>query len=84
MGVNGGPMKIKDLLLEIKKLKNTYKDAEDFDVFIEVIAGDDLKQKKESGHWKFVKDSEDWEYIECAGFNTIFLEEKIFTINANY
>jgi len=36
--------------------------------------------------WDIVRDGgeDDWEYFHCAGFNSLFAEEKIFTINVNY
>ena len=34
--------------------------------------------------WGKIKDSEGREYFECAGFNTIFKDKKIFTVNVNY
>lgn len=78
-------MKVKDLLKEINAGKKEYKDFLDFDVYIQVVEGDNLKDKKrKDNNWKFIEDSEHWEYIECAGFHTTFPKEKIFTINADY
>lgn len=78
-------MKVSELLDEIQRCNKEY--GEDFlnwDVYTEQLDDCDKEQKRENPQWKWLKDSEGWEYIECAGFWTIFLKEKAFTINVNY
>ena len=76
-------MKIKDLLEELESCKSEYgDDFLEWDIYTEQIGEVDKAHKRKS--WKWIKDSEDWEYVECAGFWTKFPEEKIFTINVNY
>lgn len=83
-------MKVRDLLKEIEKCKKEYgKDFLDFDIYTEQIKDTDKKYKKKSSenngqNWENIKDSEGWEYFMCHGYNTIFVKEKIFTINVNY
>ena len=78
-------MKVADLLKEIQNCEKYYgPEFLNWEVYIEVIQKSDLGYKKKGGQWKFIKDSENWEYIEGAGFNTKSEKEKIFTINANY
>lgn len=80
-------MKVKDLLSEIERCKQEYgEEFLDWLVYTEQITEDD-KREKTAGHqkgWGKVKDSEGWQYFECAGFWTKFFKEKIFTINVNY
>jgi hypothetical protein len=80
--------KVKDLLTEIQSCQTKYGDEFlEWDVYTEQINSYDKKAKKGKGfggNWKFLKDSEGWEYIECAGFWTKFEKEKAFTINVNY
>jgi len=70
-------MKVKDLIQEIEDCKKEYPDFLEWDVYTEQI-GDSHKD------WEWLKDSEDWDYIKCAGFWTKFTKEKAFTINVNY
>ena len=80
-------MKIKDLINEIEKCEKEYDDFLEWDVYTEQIDELDKKSKKGKGfggNWKWVSDSEDWEYFECAGFWTKFADKKIFTVNVNY
>jgi hypothetical protein len=73
-------MKVRDLLKAVKAAKKQYKDFLDFDIYTEQLKEYDKKGKRK----EMVKDSEDWEYFPCFGYNTIFEKEKIFTINVNY
>lgn len=78
-------MKVRDLLLEIETCKEEYGITFlDWDVYTEQIGEIDRKSKKSKKHWKWLKDSEDWEYFECAGFWAKFPDKKIFTVNVNY
>ena len=83
-------MKVKDLVNELDKCKLEYGDSFlDWDVYTEQIDEVDKESKRtrtESNgeKWGIVKDSEDWEYFECAGFWTKFPEKKIFTVNVNF
>ncbi len=78
-------MKVKDLLEEINKCKKQYgDDFLNWDVFTEQLCDEDKQFKKNSPSWKFLTDSEGWEYCECAGYWTKFEKEKAFTINVNY
>ena len=81
-------MKVRDLLEEIKSCQSEYgDDFLDWEVYTEQIDEADKRIKRGEGfggRWKWLKDSEGWEYIECAGFWTKFLKEKVFTINVNY
>ena len=81
-------MKVRDLLEEIKSCQCKYgDDFLDWAVYTEQIDEVDKKTKKGKSFgptWKWLKDSEGWEYIECAGFWTKFIKEKVFTINVNY
>ena len=76
-------MKVRDLLETIEKRKKDFPDILDWDIYIQVVNEENYESKKRS-NWTFLKDSEDWEYIECAGWNTYFTEEKVLTINADY
>ena len=42
-----------------------------------------IKQLEKEG-WKFKYDSEGWVYRDVAGDHTLFVKDKIFTINNNY
>ena len=77
-------MKVKDLINEIEKCEEEYDDFLEWDVYTEQLDEVDKTAKKNNPQWKRVNDSEEWEYFECAGFWTKFLDEKIFTINVNY
>lgn len=78
-------MKVKDLLKEIEDCKKEYgEDFLDWDVYTEQINTADKKFKKTKQGWKWFKDSEDWEYFECAGFWTKYPKKRIFTVNVNY
>jgi len=81
-------MKVKDLLCEIESCKAEYGDEFlDWGVFTEQIDEADKQTKKGQGfggNWRWLTDSEGWEYLECAGFYTKFPKEKAFTINVNY
>ena len=76
-------MKVRDLLETIEKRKKDFPDILDWDIYIQVVNEENYESKKRS-NWKFINDSEDWEYIECAGWHTYFKEEKVLTINADY
>jgi hypothetical protein len=77
-------MKVGELLKEIKRYKKDYPDLLNYEIFTEQI---DERQKKllhkENKNFS-IKDSEDWEYFKAFGYNTIFKDKKIFTINVNY
>lgn len=82
-------MKVKDLLKEIQRCRAEYgKDFLEWDVYTEQITTADKKCKSKTkgfqSDWGKVTDGDGWEYFECAGFNTLFTKEKIFTINVNY
>lgn len=81
-------MKVIDLLNEINHCKEVYgDDFLDWEVYTEQISSGDRKRKlskKFGGNWKTVKDADDWEFFECAGFWTKFEKERIFTVNVNY
>ncbi len=78
-------MKVGDLLAEIIDCQDEYGDGFlDWDVYTEQIDPIDRQYKKNNPQWKWITDSEDWEYLECAGFWTKFPKEKIFTINVNF
>lgn len=80
-------MKVKDLLEEIESCKKEYgDDFLDWKVYTEQITMRDKteKTKGQQKGWGKVTDSEGWQYFECAGFWTKFLDKKIFTININY
>ena len=78
-------MKVKDLLQEIKDCEKEYgQDFLDWEVYTEQIDEDDRKYKKAHPEWKWLTDSEDFEYLQCAGFWTKFLKQRVFTINVNY
>ena len=75
----GATMKVRDLLSEIERCKEEFgKGFLDWDVYTEQIGLD------EHPDWKWLKDSEDWDYIECCGFWTKFPKEKVFTVNVNF
>lgn len=42
-----------------------------------------IEQLEKEG-WKFKYDSEGWVYRDIAGDHTLFVKDKIFTINNNY
>jgi len=77
-------MKVRDLKEEIERLEGIYPDFPDWQVFTEQIQGYDKEQKRQNPQWKWLSDSEGWEYIECAGFWTHWEKEKAFSINVNY
>jgi len=78
-------VKVKDLLEEINRCQEEYgDDFLEWDVFTEQIDEQDKKMKKANPQWKWLTDSEDWEYLECAGFWIKFEKEKVFTVNVNY
>lgn len=83
-------MKIKDLLKYIEEYKEKYgEEVLEYDIYTEQIREDDKiikKRTNEDGRqeWETIKDSEQWEYFKCFGYNTVFKKEKIFTINVNY
>lgn len=79
-------MRVKDLLKNIKHYKKKYPDFLEWNIYTEQITPIDRKFKTtgKQKSWGKIKDSEDWEYFECAGYNTIFEKEKIFTINVNF
>lgn len=81
----GDKIKVRDLLRQIEDCRDDYgDDFLDWSVFTEQLDITDRQSKKTNPQWKWLTDSEGWEYIECAGFWTIFSEEKAFTINVNY
>jgi len=77
-------MKVKDLIQEIEDCKQEYHDFLEWDIYTEQINEIDKQSKKTNPQWKWLMDSEEWEYLECAGFWTKFPKEKAFTINVNY
>ncbi len=78
-------MTVGSLLKEIKRCQKLYgKDFLGWAVYTEQLHGVDKKYKKGPQKWDWAKDSEGWEYFDCAGFNTIFEDKKIFTINVNF
>ena len=77
-------MKVKDLLKEIALCQEEYEDFQDWDIYTEQIDEADKKAKKANPQWKWLNDSEEFEYLGCAGFWTKFPKEKAFTINVNY
>jgi len=80
-------LKVKDLIETINRRKEQYgEDFLEFKVFTEQISENDRRCKTTGvqKNWGKIKDPDEWEYFECAGFNTIFEKEKIFTINVNY
>ena len=91
-------MKVKDLLKEIEGCKKDYgEDFLEWDVYTEqlneydksVKRGEENPFKDRSGDWTQgdwgkLKDSEGWEYFQCAGFWTKFPDKKAFTVNVNY
>lgn len=80
-------MKVKDLLNEIKDCEKEYgKDFLEWDVYTEQISRTDRNCKTTGNQkkWGIIKDTEGWEYFECAGFWTKMPKKKIFTININY
>ena len=74
-------MKVKDLLKEIEDYSAEYDDFLDWDVFVEQVSEGDRLSKKD---WRWLTDGDDWEYIECVGYCTLFPQEKVITINVNY
>ena len=78
-------MKVRGLLEEIEQCQSEYGDEFlDWDVFTEQLNETDKQAKKANPQWRWLTDSEEWEYIECAGFWTKFVKEKAFTINVNF
>lgn len=78
-------MKIHDLLAEIERCKAEYgPEFLEWGIFTEQLCGHDKASKKKGGQWKWLRDSEGWEYIECAGFFTKFPRDRAFTVNVNY
>lgn len=78
-------MKVMDLLQQIEDCRKEYGDEFlGWSIFTEQLDGIDKQSKKTNPQWKWLTDSEGWEYIECAGFCTIFSKEKAITINVNY
>ncbi len=79
-------MKVKYLIEELERCQKIYPDFLAWKVYTEQVTEDD-KEAKTNGiqsNWGKIKDSEDFEYFECAGFWTKFEKEKIFTVNVNY
>ena len=78
-------MKVKDLLEEIEDCRKDYgEDFLEWNIYSEQVKGADRRHKKSNPQWKWLKDGDGWEYLECAGFWTKFGKEKAFTINVNY
>lgn len=77
-------MKVKDLIQEIEDCKQRYHNFLEWDIYTEQINEIDKQSKRINPQWKWLKDGEGWEYIECAGFWTKFPKEEAFTINVNY
>ena len=77
-------MKVKDLIAEIEECKKDYPDILKWDVYTEQVCEEDKKTKKVNPQWKWLTDSEEFEYLGCHGFWTKFPKEKVFTININY
>jgi len=73
-------MKVRDLLEAIRERLEKYgEDFLDWDVYTEQLDSEEREEKK---NW--LTDSEEWKYVQCAGFWTTFPKEKAFTINVNY
>lgn len=79
-------MTVGSLLKEIKRCQKLYgKDFLNWEVYTEQIDSADKKYKKGPQKWDWIKGSSDgWEHFDCAEFNTIFKDKKIFTINVNF
>lgn len=78
-------MKVNDLLEEINRCRGEYGDEFlEWDVYTEQIDELDKESKKANPQWRWLVDSEEWEYLECAGFWTKFVKDKAFTVNVNY
>jgi hypothetical protein len=79
-------VKVKDLIEELENCKKNYgDDFLNWEIATEQIDAEDKQFKKETDKtWKWLKDSEDWEYIVVGGFWTKFIKEKVFTINVNF
>jgi len=78
-------MKVRDLLEEINQDRKEYGDEFlDWEVYTEQLDETDKRMKKTNLQWKWITDSEEWQYCECAGWWTKFPKEKVFTININY
>ena len=75
-------MKVKDFLQTLNLLKEQCKDIDDWDIYVEYL--DEPISSKVSQGFNIIKDSEDWQYIETAGFSTQFIKDKILTININF
>ena len=75
-------MKVKDLFSAIAEgLKEYGKEFEEWDIAVE-----HHKNPKKCVNCKdsILKDSNDWEYIKCHGYNTYMPKEKVFTVNIHY
>lgn len=77
-------MRVSDLLDEIERCRIKYPDFLNWDIYTEQIDEFDKINKRTKPCWKWLTDSDGWEYIECAGFWTKFEKEKVFTINVNF
>ena len=77
-------MKVRELLESIENWKREYPDLLDYDVYTEQVNTQDREYKERYQKWEIESDSDGWEYFKCHGFNTVFSDKKIFTINVNY
>lgn len=78
-------MTVRELRDEMERCESEYgKSFLDWQVYTEQLEEQDKVNKRAEQDWKHIKDGDDWEYFECAGFNTKMPKEKIFTINVNY
>ena len=76
-------MKVKELLANIELYKKEHSDFLEWNIYTEQLCEEEKKGFKKQG-LETIKDSEDWEYYKTYGFNTLFPDKKIFTININY
>lgn len=85
-------MKVKELIDELDNCKKEYgKDFLNWDIYVEWIDAyrngkfqkKEFEKRKKNG-WKFVKDGDNWYYINQAGYNTKMPKDKIFTVNVNF
>lgn len=90
-------MKLRELLEKINKYVESNPEILDYSIYTEQLNEKDKNFKRKPSRsdipwyhedngqgWEHIKDSDEWEYFEVWGENTIFNKEKIFTININY
>lgn len=75
-------MKVRDLFEELQRLISEYPDALEWDIYTEQIPGRQKKEFRKRGDTEM--DQDGFEYVKCYGFNTKFVDQKIFTVNVNY